>query len=139
MSMEMDWKFNADGSLERITFQGLTGGEFTGNLKSALGLLKIKNPSSTFVDRIKTGEFDNVSNDEYERLLDEMHFISTLWHYPDAPEDELAQYELNVLMLLANAIAEVSRLHAIIRNQDSEREEMDEGELMIESWVQTKK
>lgn len=38
--MIMDWSFNEDGSLERITFQGLSGSEFTGNVKSALELMK---------------------------------------------------------------------------------------------------
>jgi len=137
--MEMDWSYNADGNLERITFQGLSGSEFTGNLKSALQLLKVKNPTSTFADRVKTGEFDNVTDDEYERLVGEINFISTLWRYPDAQEGELAQYELNVLMLLANAIAAASRMHAIISSQDAGRKEREDGERMIESWVQAKK
>lgn len=45
MSMEMDWKFNDDGSMERITFHGLNGNEFVGNLKSSLELLRIASPA----------------------------------------------------------------------------------------------
>lgn len=114
MSMEMDWKFNEDGNLEHITFRGLSGSEFTGNLKSALDLLKIKNPASTFADRVKTGEFDNTLDEEYIKICEEVQYVSSLWHYPDAQEEELAQCEMNVLMLLANAIEEISRQNAII-------------------------
>jgi len=114
MPMEMDWKFNEDGSLERITFQGLNGSEFTGNLKSALDMLKIKNPTSTFADRVKTGEFDNTLDEEYIKICEAVQYVSSLWHYPDAQEGELAQCEMNALMLLANAIEEISRQNAII-------------------------
>lgn len=114
MPMEMDWKFNEDGSLEHITFQGLSGSEFTGNLKSALDLLKIKNPTSTFADRVKTGEFDNMLDEEYVQLVDNVQYVSSLWHYSDAQEGELAQCEMNALMLLANTIEEISRQNAII-------------------------
>ena len=45
MSMELEWKFNEDGSMERITFHGLNGREFVGNLKSSLELLRIASPA----------------------------------------------------------------------------------------------
>lgn len=114
MSMEMDWKFNEDGNLEHITFRGLSGSEFTGNLKSALDLLKIKNPASTFADRVKTGEFDNTLDHEYVQLVDNVQYVSSLWNYPDVGESELILCEMNALMLLANAIEEISRQQVII-------------------------
>ncbi len=123
MPMEMDWKFNQDGSLEHITFQGLNGSEFVGNLKSALDLLKIKNPTSTFADRVKTGEFDNMLDDEYCMIYRAIDSVSSLWYYPDVQEeDELAQCEMNVLMLLANAIEVISKQDVTISTLRAERE-----------------
>ena len=53
-------------------------------------------------------------DDEYSRILNGMEFISSLWQYPDAQEGEPRQGEMNVIMLLANAIEAASRQHAII-------------------------
>lgn len=127
MSMVMEFGYNGDGSLKNITFQGLNGSEFTGNVKSALDLLKIENPARVFKDRVKSGEFDYMMNDEYSRILNEMKFISSLWRYPDDLE-ESKQGEMNVLMLLANAIEAASRQHAIISKEGIGCEGMDGGE-----------
>ena len=126
--MVMEFGYRKDGSLKNITFSGLNGSEFTGNVKSALDLLKIENPVRVFKDKVKAGEFDDMMDDEYNRILNEVEFISSLWRYPDAKEGEPKQGELNVLMLLANAIEAASRQHAIISREGTECGEIDGGE-----------
>lgn len=114
--MVMEFGYNGDGSLKNITFQGLNGSEFTGNLKSALNLLKIENPACAFKDRVKAGEYDNMPDEEYNKILNAVDFVSSLWRYPDDPE-ESRQGEMNVLMLLANAIEAASKQYAAINSE----------------------
>ena len=115
--MTMDFKFDECGSLEHITFRGLNGCETVRDLKNALELLKIENPLRSFQDRVRAGKFDNTPDDEYEQITDTMKFVSSLWRYPDVPEGESAQSEMNVLMLLANAAEAASKLNAAISRQ----------------------
>lgn len=115
--MTMDFGYKEGGSLERIMFQGLNGREPARNLKNALELLRIENPMCTFHNRVRTGEFDSIPDDDYRQLVDTMKFIGSLWRYPDAKEGEDTVSEMTVLMLLANAIETVSRQQAIISRQ----------------------
>ena len=71
----------------------------------------------TFHNRVRTGEFDSIPDDDYRQLVDTMKFIGSLWRYPDAKEGEDTVSEMTVLMLLANAIETVSRQQAIISRQ----------------------
>ena len=119
--MKMNFQYDDYGSLEHITFHGLDGREPVGNLKSALELLKIENPMRSFHDRLKAGEFDNTPDDEYKQIVSAVEFIATLWRYPDAQIGELAQPEMNVLMLLANAIESASKQNATIIRHNAER------------------
>ena len=112
--MVMEFGYREDGSLKNITFSGLNGNEFAGNIKSALDLLKIENPARAFMERVKAGEFDTMPEDEYQQALSAVEFVASLWRYPDAKEGEPKQGEMNVLMLLVNAIEAASRQHAII-------------------------
>lgn len=112
--MTMDFKYDNYGSLEHITFQGANGCEPARDLKNALELLKIDNPKRTFMDRVKAGEFDSISDDEYKQIVDAVDFAASLWRYPDAREWESAQSEMNVLMLLANAIEVASKQNATL-------------------------
>lgn len=119
--MTMDFQYDGYGSLEHIMFQGLNGCEFAGNLKSALELLKIENPMCSFQERVKAGEFDNMPDDEYNQIVSAVQFAATLWCYPDAQVGELAQSEMNVLMLLANAIKVASKQNAAIKRHNAAR------------------
>lgn len=120
--MTMNFQYDDYGSLEHITFHGLDGRESVGNLKNALEQLKIDNPMRSFHDRLKAGEFDNIPDDEYLQIADAVKFVSSLWRYPDAQIGELAQPEMNVLMLLANAIESASKQNAtIIRHNTGRR------------------
>ena len=132
--MVMEYELNENSSMEHITFTGLNGNEFTGNAKSALDLLKIENPAVTFAARVKAGEYDDTPEDEYVRTVNAVDFMSSLWCYPDERESDFKQGELNVLMLLANALETVSRQQAIINRQGTwckeknhEKEMMDTG------------
>ena len=79
MPMVMEFGYNGDGSLKNITFSGLSGREFTGNVKNALELLKIENPARVFMDRVKAGEFDTMPEDEYQQVLSAVEFVASLW------------------------------------------------------------
>ena len=126
--MVMEFGYRKDGSLKNITFQGLNGSEFTGNAKSALELLKIENPVRVFMERVKAGEFDTMPEDEYQQVLSAVEFVASLWRYPDAKDGEPNQGEMNVLMLLANAIEAASRQHAVISSEGTECRGIDGGE-----------
>lgn len=120
--MKMDFQYDNYDSLERITFEGLNGCESVRDMKNALELLKIDNPKRTFQDRVRAGEFDNTPDDEYMQIVNAVDFVATLWRYSDAKAGELAQPEMNVLMLLANAIEMCSKLNAtIIRHNTGRR------------------
>ncbi len=119
--MTMDFKYDNYGSLEHIVFRGLNGCEPARDMKNALELLKIDNPKRTFQDRVKAGEFDNTSDDEYKQIVDAVDFVASLWRYPGAKVGELAQCEMNPLMLLANAIEVASKQNATIIRQNEAR------------------
>lgn len=120
--MTMDFKYDNYGSLEHIVFRGLNGCEPARDMKNALELLKIDNPKRTFQDRVKAGEFDNTSDDEFSQIVDAVDFAASLWRYPGAKVGELAQPEMNALMLLANAIEVASKQNAtIIRHNEGLR------------------
>ncbi len=111
--MKMDFQYDY-GSLKHIAFEGLNGCETVRDMKNALELLKIDNPKRTFQDRVRAGEFDATPEDEYLQIVDAVEFLATLWRYPDAQAGELAQPEMNVLMLLANAIEMCSKQNATL-------------------------
>lgn len=120
--MKMDFQYDNYGSLEHITFEGLNGCESVRDMKNALELLKIENPKRTFQERVRAGEFDATPEDEYKQIVDAVDFVATLWRYPDAKVGELAQPEMNVLMLLANAIEMCSKQNAtLIRHKTGRR------------------
>ena len=77
--MTMDFIYDEYGSLEHITFSGLNGCETVRDLKNALELLKIENPKQTFRERVKSGEFDNTPDDEYEQIVSAVDFAE-LFH-----------------------------------------------------------
>lgn len=139
MPMVMEYEYNENGSMERISFEGLNGTENAGNLKCTLGLLKIENPAVTFAEKVKAGEYDHVPDDEFIRIRDETKFVSSLWHYPDDREGQTAECEMNALMLLANSIEAASRLHAAISGQDTGDNDWDSGKEITEVWRKSKR
>ena len=137
--MIMEYELNENSCMEHITFTGLNGNEFTGNVKTALDLLKIESPAVTFAARVKAGEYDDTPEDEYVRAVNAVDFMSSLWSYPDERESDFKQGELNVLMLLANALETVSRQQAIINRQGAEHKGRDYEKEIMEAWEKAKR
>ena len=137
--MVMEYELNENGCMEHITFIGLNGNEFTGNVKSALELLKIESPAVTFANSVRAGEYDDTPEDEYVRTVNAVDFMASLWCYPDERESDFKHGELNVLMLLANALETVSRQQAIINRLDTERKVRDYEKEMMDAWEKAKR
>lgn len=137
--MVIEYELNENGCMEHINFTGLNGNEFTGNIKSALELLKIESPAVTFAAHVKAGEYDDTPNDEYDRIVNAVDFMASLWCYPDERESDFKQGELNVLMLLANALETVSRQQAIINGMDAGHKGRDYEKEMMDAWGKAKR
>lgn len=67
-------------------FTGCTGLERVSNVKEALCILRIENHAIAFVEALHNGKFHDMSDEEYDRLLDSVKSISELLLYPDDPE-----------------------------------------------------
>lgn len=100
--MEMDYKINPDFTLGELEFTGLTGSEHVFSVKEALSYLTIKNPVTAFAESVKNGAYAELNDDEYEEVVATMRAIVGLFRYDDKDEETLS--EMNVLMLLKNAI-----------------------------------
>jgi len=77
-------------------------------------MMKIKNPAASFSYDVMNGLYD-VSDEEYERMLDTVKCVSSLWQYNDALAGSSAQYEMNALTQLTNAIELISELNTRLR------------------------
>lgn len=119
--MELIFDFDQCQGLANVRFEGLDGTEGVASTKQALSLLKIRNPASTFRDAVKNGEYNDVPDEEYARMLETVKFISSMWCYPDEPGKAPQKSEMNALMLLANAIEALSQLNAQYRMGDPEQ------------------
>lgn len=106
--MELIFDFDQRQGLANVRFEGLDGTEGVTSIKQALSLLKIRNPVIPFTDAIKSGAYNHVPDKEYARMLETMKFISSMWRYPDEPGKAPQKCEMNVLILLANAIKALS-------------------------------
>lgn len=106
--MEIKFQFSKDYAMEKVMFEGLSGREYVTSTKDAVNVMKVRNPAVDFSRDVKAGLYDDLSDEEFQKALDTMRCINSLWHYPGDPESEF-QCEMNVLMLLANAIELLSR------------------------------
>ena len=116
--MELLFDFDEHQGLTNIRFSGLDGSKPITSVKEALSLLKIRNLASTFRDALECMMYDNMTDEEYGQMLDTIKFLQELWRYPDEPGEAQKKYEMNVLMLLANAIEALSRLNAQYQIKD---------------------
>ena len=105
--MKMNYRFTEDFCMEDVSFEGLSGQEFAGSLKEALGILKIENPAAGLREDIKKGRY---KDEELESVLEVMKRISSLWHNPKKQSSSKEEGEMNVLMLLAAAFELISRM-----------------------------
>ncbi len=109
--MDLIFDFDHRQGIVNVRFDGLDGSEDVTSVKEALGLMKIRNPAVTFSEDIHRGAFDKVPDAEYDRMLETIKYISSLWYYAGEPEDDKPKYEMNALMLFANAIEALSQLN----------------------------
>ncbi|RKJ45695.1 hypothetical protein D7X98_07390 [bacterium 1XD8-76] len=105
--MKMNYRFTEDFCMEDVSFEGLSGQEFAGSLKEALGILKIENPVAGLREDIKKGRY---KDEELESVLEVVKRISSLWHNPKKQSSSKEEGEMNVLMLLAAALELISRM-----------------------------
>lgn len=110
--MKMNYRFTEDFCMEDVSFEGLSGQEFAGSLKEALGILKIENPVAGFREDLKKGRY---KDEELEPVLEAVELISTLWHDPEKEPSARGEGERNILMLLAAALKLISRLQAELK------------------------
>ena len=109
--MELIFDFDDRQGIVNARFDGLDGSESVTSVKDALCLLKIRNPAKAFAEDVRSGEYNDVSDTEYGRMLETVKFISSLWCYTDESREALQKYEMNALMLLANAIEALSQFN----------------------------
>ena len=107
--MKMNYSFTEDFCMKDITFEGLSGQEFAGSLKEALGILKIENPVAGLREDLKKGRY---KDEEVEPVLGVVRLISSLWQNPGRGFWSNEEEEMNILMLLAAAFELISRLQA---------------------------
>lgn len=118
--MELKYRFNADYAMEDVVFEGLTGREYVTSTKDALNVMKIRNPAVDFSEEAKEGFYDHLSDEEYQEALDTINCIQQLWCYPEERGAHTGKYEMNILMLLANAIELISRQDVQLRRYAEE-------------------
>ena len=105
--MKMNYSFTKDFCMKDVTFEGLSGQEFAGSLKEALGILKIENPAAGLREDLKKGRYND---EELEPVIEAVRLISS--ERGSSPKGE---EEMNILMLLAAAFEMISRLHAALK------------------------
>lgn len=118
--MKLSYTFNKDGTIRDVEFTGCTGAEPVGNVKEALQVLRLENPHSDFCESVKRGDYNAVSDEEYYRVLATVKCLDRLFRYPDAPGDAFPRREMNVLLLLANALTRVVELDVELRSYRKE-------------------
>lgn len=113
--MKLRYDFRDDFSLEGVAFDGLTGREYVTSTKDALNVMKVRNPAEGFNQDIKAGLYDNIPDEDYEQIFDTIKCVEGLWRCPGESKDSGRKHEMNILMLLVNAIELISRQDVQLR------------------------
>jgi hypothetical protein len=113
--MNMVFSFGDCSSLEGVRFDGLTGREYVISTKDALNVMRVRNPAIAFSQDTDAGAYDEVPDEDYEQMHHMVDAIKELWRYPGELGESGVQDEMNILMLLANAIELVSRQDVELR------------------------
>ena len=111
--MEMKYEIKPDYTMDALEFTGLTGDEVVFSVKEALNFLTVENPAGAFAESVKNGAYSELSDAKYEQVVETMRAVAGLFRY-DA-EDKDALREMNVVMLLKNAILELVKRDVMIR------------------------
>ena len=116
--MNLKYDNGEGGRISGVRFcSSLTGCEYVTSTKQALELLKIQNPAIGFTEAAKAGEFDSMTDEAYQDILDTIERVSYLWRYPDedTSDGKNLKAEMNPLMLLANAIELISSFGSVLQ------------------------
>lgn len=108
--MKLSYSIEPDGTLRDVEFIGATGREQVLTVKGALQVLQLEDPVSDFIEAVKRGEYDNMSDEEYDHVLLTMRCLHELFRFPDRPKDATPPPQMNVLSLLANAMTRLVEL-----------------------------
>jgi len=110
--MDMIFDFDHRQGITNVRFDGLDGTEDVTSVKDAVSrTLQIRNPCVTFSEDVHLGKYDKVPDAEYNRMLESIKHLSSLWHFTGTPEDAPPKFEMNALMLLANALDALSQFN----------------------------
>ncbi len=113
--MKLSFTFQEDATIRDVEFTGCTGLEQVSSVKEALRFLRLDNPASAFCEAVKQGDYNDISDEEYDRLLGTVKCLFQLFRYPDDPQDAPPRREMNVLILLANALTRLVELDVELR------------------------
>lgn len=113
--MKLNYSIAPDGTLRDVEFVGATGQEQVHTVKGALQVLQLEAPGPDFIEAVKRGEYNSVSDEEYSRILLTMRCIQELFRFPDRPKDAAPLPQMNVLSLLANAMTRLVELDVELR------------------------
>lgn len=87
---------------------------------------KIKNPLNEFKAKLKSGEYDDMSDEEYERLLNEAENKAALWE--DNPDIDLLTLYFN-----ASAVIPKNQMRTLVDNANTSLKAMAGAEKMMAS------
>lgn len=107
--MDLIFDFDPHRGITNVRFVGLDGTEDVRSVKEALGLMRIRNPAMSFTEAVKTGTYDDLSDEDYARLLKAVEYLSFMWRCQDEPGESPRKREMNALTLLANALEALGR------------------------------
>ncbi len=122
--MKLSYAFDPDGTIRDVEFTGCTGTERVDTVKEALQVLRLENPGPAFYELVKRGDYNDVPDEEYHQTLMTVKCLSRLFRYPDDPRDAMARREMNVLILLANALTRVVEQDVELRRYRKEGREL---------------
>ena len=114
--MELHFDFDDRQGVTSVRFEGLSGTEGVTSVAQALDLMKVLNPATSFAEDVYALKYNDVTGAEYARMLDTVKLLNSIWRYPGEPEEAPPQYQMNVLMLLANAIELVCKLNTELQD-----------------------
>ena len=86
---------------------------------NAAGDVRVVNPAVVFTKKAKAGEFDVLSDDEYERALDDVEKLSVLFHSEDCIDLQFAAnyYDLrDKVMILQKSLSQFLQIGNLLND-----------------------
>lgn len=91
-----------------VTLEGFDGWEHVSSLKAAVELMAVENPCKSFARKMKSGEYDNMPEDDIAKEAVIANTLDALWRYP-GEEENTSLGTLNIVMLAANALSLIAK------------------------------